>query len=65
MHARDEHGVGFLVVSDEGSDIGHPLYKGDMVFYAVSPLPGVRGRISLTTSLCMLSVPSRYECCLY
>lgn len=51
--------MGFWWLSDEGSDIGHPLYEGDMGFYAVSPLPGVRGRISLTTSLCMLSVLSR------
>lgn len=65
VHARDEHGVGFLVVFDEGSDIAHPLSKGDMVFSSISPLPGVRGRISLPTSLCMLSVPSRKECCLY
>lgn len=42
-----------------------PPDKGDMVFSAVSPLPGVRGRISLPTSLCMLCVPSRCQCCLY
>lgn len=65
VHARDEHGDGFLAVPDEGSDMGHPLDRGDMVSSAVSPLPGVRGRISVSTSLCMFSVPSRCECCLY
>lgn len=51
--------MGFWCLSDEGSDVGRPLCKGDMGFCAVSPLRGVRGRISLITSLCMLSVPSR------
>lgn len=51
--------MGFWWLSDEGSDIGHPFVKGIWGFYAVPLLPGVRGRILLTTSVCMLSVLSR------